>query len=57
LRERVLAIVTLIAQYVMEDRDPLTESDLVEELLAVGFADVQPARRPPVPPSSEDFHP
>jgi Smg protein len=37
LRERVLAIVTLIAQYVMEDRDPLTESDLVEELLAVGF--------------------
>jgi len=37
LRERVLAIVTLIAQYVMEDRDPLTESDMVEELLAVGF--------------------
>jgi Smg protein len=37
LRERVLAIVTLIARYVMEDRDPLTESDLVEELLAVGF--------------------
>ena len=37
MRERVLAIVTLIAQYVMEDRDPLTESDLVEELLAVGF--------------------
>lgn len=38
MRERVLAIVTLIAQYVMEDRDPLTESDLVEELLSVGFA-------------------
>jgi Smg protein len=37
LRERVLAIVTLIAQYVMEERDPLSESDLVEELLAVGF--------------------
>lgn len=37
MRERVLAIVTLIAQYVMEERDPLSESDLVEELLAVGF--------------------
>lgn len=37
MRERVLAIVTLIAQYVMEDRDPLSESDLVEELLSVGF--------------------
>lgn len=37
MRERVLAIVTLIAQYIMEDRDPLTESDLVEELLSVGF--------------------
>lgn len=37
MRERVLAIVSLIAQYVMEDRDPLTESDLVEELLASGF--------------------
>jgi Smg protein len=37
LRERVLAIVTLIAQYVMTDREQLTESDLVEELMAEGF--------------------
>jgi Smg protein len=37
LRERVLAIVSIIAQYVMEDRDLVTESDIVEELLAVGF--------------------
>ncbi len=37
MRERVLAIVSIIAQYVMEDRDLLTESDIVEELLAVGF--------------------
>lgn len=37
LRERVLAIVSIIAQYVMEERDLLTENDLVEELLAVGF--------------------
>jgi Smg protein len=37
LRERVLAIVSLIAQYVMEDHDLLTENELVAELLAVGF--------------------
>jgi Smg protein len=37
LRERVLAIVSLIAQYVMEERDLLTENELVAELLAVGF--------------------
>ncbi len=38
MRERVLAIVTLIAQYFLEDQEPKSESDLVEELLAVGFA-------------------
>jgi Smg protein len=38
LRERVLAIVSLIAQYVMEDRDFLTEGEIIEELLAEGFA-------------------
>lgn len=38
MRERVLAIVSLIAQYVMEDQDILTENDLIEELLAVGYA-------------------
>jgi Smg protein len=37
LRERVLAIVSIIAQYVMEEREFLAESDIVEELLAVGF--------------------
>ncbi len=37
MRERVLAIVSLIAQYVLEEKDPLTETELVEELLAVGF--------------------
>jgi Smg protein len=36
-RERVLAIVTLIAQYFLEEQEPRSESDLVEELLAVGF--------------------
>jgi len=36
-RERVLAIVSFIAQYFLDDRDLLTESDLVEELLSVGF--------------------
>jgi Smg protein len=36
-RERVLAIVSFIAQYFLDDRDILTESDLVEELLSVGF--------------------
>ena len=37
MRERVLAIVSLIAQYFLEDRDLMSESDLVEELLSVGF--------------------
>jgi Smg protein len=37
LRERVLAIVNLIAQYFLEEQDPKSENDLVEELLAVGF--------------------
>jgi Smg protein len=36
-KERVLAIVSIIAQYVMEDRGFLSESEIVEELLAVGF--------------------
>ena len=38
MRDRVLAIVTLIAQLVMEEREPLSEEDLVGTLLAVGFA-------------------
>ena len=37
MRERVLAIVSFIAQYFLDDQDMMTESDLVEELLAVGF--------------------
>ncbi len=37
MRERVLAIVSLIAQFVMGERDAPSESDIVEELLAVGF--------------------
>jgi len=37
LRERVLAIVTLIAQYFLEEQEPKSEHDLVEELLAIGF--------------------
>lgn len=37
MRERVLAIVSIIAQYVMEEQDIMAESDIVEELLAVGF--------------------
>jgi Smg protein len=37
LRERVLAIVSFIAQYFLDDHDIMTESDLVEELLSVGF--------------------
>jgi len=36
-RERVLAIVSFIAQYFLDDRDMMTENDLVEELLSVGF--------------------
>jgi Smg protein len=38
LRERVLAIVTLIAQYFLEEQEPRSEHELVEELLAIGFA-------------------
>lgn len=37
MRERVLAIVSIIAQYVMEDRDILNEVDIVEQLLEEGF--------------------
>jgi Smg protein len=37
LRERVLAIVTLLAQYFLEEPEPKSETDLIEELLAVGF--------------------
>jgi len=37
LRERVLAIVSFIAQYFLDDSDMMTETDLVEELLSVGF--------------------
>lgn len=37
MRERVLAIVSIIAQYVMEDRDFLTENDIVEQLIEDGF--------------------
>lgn len=37
LRERVLAIVSIIAQYVLGERDNIDENDIVEELLAVGF--------------------
>jgi len=36
-RERVLAIVTILARYFLEDRDFLSETELVEELLSVGF--------------------
>jgi len=37
LRERVLAIVTIIAQYVMADSTQLTEGDIVQGLMAEGF--------------------
>ena len=37
MRERVLAIVNLIAQYFLEEQEPKSENDLVEELLAIGF--------------------
>jgi len=36
-RERVLAIVTILARYFLEDRDFMSETELVEELLSVGF--------------------
>lgn len=38
MRERVLAIVGIIAQYVMDEREDFNETDIVEELLAEGFA-------------------
>jgi len=37
LRERVLAIVTILARYFLEERDVGSETDLVEELIASGF--------------------
>lgn len=37
MRERVLAIVNLIAQYFLDEREVISETDLVEELMAVGF--------------------
>lgn len=37
MRERVLAIVNLITRYFLEEHEPKSESELVEELLAVGF--------------------
>ena len=37
MRERVLAIVSLIAQFVLEEREFLSETEMVEELLAEGF--------------------
>lgn len=37
MRERVLAIVSFIAQYFLDEQDVITETDLIEELLAVGF--------------------
>jgi Smg protein len=37
LKERVLAIVSIIAQYVMDERELPSECDIVEELLASGF--------------------
>ncbi len=37
MRERVLAIVSIIAQYVMADSTQLSESDIVEGLMAEGF--------------------
>ena len=37
LRERVLTIVSLIAQYIMEERGFSSDDDLIQELLAIGF--------------------
>ena len=37
LKERVLAIVTILAQYFLDERDDPNESTLVDELLAAGF--------------------
>ncbi|MDO9079706.1 MAG: DUF494 family protein, partial [Desulfuromonadales bacterium] len=38
MNERVLVIVTIIAQYILSDLDFPAENDLVNELLASGFA-------------------
>lgn len=38
MNERVLVIVTIIAQYILSEHDFPAESDLVNELLASGFA-------------------
>ena len=38
MNERVLVIVTIIAQYILSDLDFPAENDLVHELLASGFA-------------------
>lgn len=38
MNERVLVIVTILAQYILSDLDFPEESDLVNELLASGFA-------------------
>ena len=38
MNERVLVIVTIIAQYILSDLDFPAESDLVNELLSSGFA-------------------
>lgn len=37
LRERVLAIVTILARYFLEERNLISDTELVEELLSVGF--------------------
>lgn len=37
MRERVLAIVTILARYFLEERNLISETELVEELLSVGF--------------------
>lgn len=39
MRERVLAIVTIIAQYMLEDRELPADGDIVSALLADGFTD------------------
>ncbi len=37
MRERVLAIVTILARYFLNERNLISETELVEELLSVGF--------------------
>lgn len=41
MRDRVLAIVTVIAQYVLEARDIPSENDLVVELIEAGYASTE----------------